>query len=144
MQLPQVLLAAMCLGLGIMPAVVFHYLQKVLDSSLQGFGIALADAAPMTNGPLGGIQALQGIALFAPVALAVLIGSMFLVTRAISKLGGAQRRSAAPWLCGYVREADCHRYTAHNFYGEIKRWFRWLGGAPHPVPGKQDDVKGQS
>jgi hydrogenase-4 component B len=144
MQLPQVLLAAMCLGLGIMPAVVFHYLQKVLDASRQGFGTALADAAPMTNGPLGGIQALQGIALFAPIALAVLIGSMFLMTRAISKRGGAQRRSAAPWLCGYVREADCHRYTAHNFYGEIKRWFRWLGGAPHPVPGKQDGVKGQS
>jgi formate hydrogenlyase subunit 3/multisubunit Na+/H+ antiporter MnhD subunit len=144
MQLPQVLLAVMCLGLGIMPAVVFHYLQKVLDASRQGFGITLADAAPMTNGPLGGIQALQGIAVFAPVALALLIGSMFLMTRAISKLGGAQRRIAAPWLCGYVREADCHRYTAHNFYGEIKRWFRWLGGAPHPVPGKQDDVKGQS
>ena len=34
------------------------------------------------------------------------------------------------WLCGYAREADCHRYSAHNFYGEIKRYFRWLGGAP--------------
>ena len=88
----------------------------------------LADAAPITGGPLAGVQALQGIALFAPLALAVLLGSMFLITRAISKLGGAQRRTAAPWLCGYVREADCHRYTAHNFYGEIKRYFRWLGG----------------
>ena len=85
-----------------------------------------------------------GVAVFAPLALAMLIGSMFLITRVISKLGGAQRRIAAPWLCGYVREADCHRYTAHNFYGEIKRWFRWLGGAPNPVPGKQDDVKGPS
>ena len=33
---------------------------------------------------------------------------------------------------GYVLEADCHRYSAHNFYGEIKRYFRWLGGAPRP------------
>jgi formate hydrogenlyase subunit 3/multisubunit Na+/H+ antiporter MnhD subunit len=142
MQLPQVLLAAACLGLGIMPAVVFHFLQKALDASRQGFGAVLADAAPMTGGPLAGIQALQGIAVFAPLVLAVLIGSMFLITRAISKLGGAQRRIAAPWLCGYVREADCHRYTAHNFYSEIKRYFRWLGGTPHPDPGKQGDVKG--
>ena len=55
---------------------------------------------------------------------------MFLVVRFISKLGRAPRRAAAPWLCGYVREADCYRYSAHNFYGEIKRYFRWLGGAP--------------
>ena len=34
------------------------------------------------------------------------------------------------------READCHRYSAHNFYGEIKRYFRWLGGAP-PTPASQ-------
>ena len=54
---------------------------------------------------------------------------MFLVVRGLSKLGSASRRAAAPWLCGYVREADCHRYSAHNFYGEIKRYFRWLGGA---------------
>ena len=45
-------------------------------------------------------------------------------------LTSASRRAAAPWLCGYVREADCHRYSAHNFYGEIKRYFRWLGGMP--------------
>ena len=50
--------------------------------------------------------------------------------RALTKLGSASRRAAAPWLCGYVREADCHRYSAHNFYGEIKRYFRWLGGMP--------------
>ncbi len=140
MQLPQLLLAAACIGLGIMPALVFHYLQKALEASHQGFGTLLILAAPMTEGPMAGIEALQGTALFAPLALAVLIGLMFLVTMVISKLGGAERRVADPWLCGYVREADCHRYTAHNFYGEIKRWFRWLGGASHPDPGKQNDA----
>jgi hypothetical protein len=63
---------------------------------------------------------------------AVALGLMFLVVRALSKLGSASRRAAAPWLCGYVREADCHRYSAHNFYVEIKRHFRWLGGAARP------------
>jgi hypothetical protein len=40
------------------------------------------------------------------------------------------RRTADVWLCGYVREADCYRYGASNFYGEIKRHFGWLGGNP--------------
>ena len=78
------------------------------------------------------MEQLQSTALFAPLALALVLGVMFLVVRGLSKLGSAPRRAAAPWLCGYVREADCHRYSAHNFYGEIKRYFRWLGGAPRP------------
>jgi hypothetical protein len=26
-------------------------------------------------------------------------------------------------LCGYDREADIHRYGAHNLYGEVKHLF---------------------
>jgi hypothetical protein len=63
-----------------------------------------------------------------------------LAARALSKLGRASRRAAVPWLCGYAREAECHRYVAHHFYGEIKRYFRWLGGTPsrpQPQPKKR-------
>jgi hydrogenase-4 component B len=73
-------------------------------------------------------------AVYAPLALALVLGLTLLLAWGISKLGRARRRAAVPWLCGYVREADCHRYVAHNFYGEIKRYFRWLGGAPRPQP----------
>ena len=139
MQLPQVLLAAICVLLGVVPAAAFRLMQLVLNASRQGFGALLADAMPITGGPLAGVQGLQGIAVFAPLALAALLGLIFLLVRFIAKLGGAERRAAAPWLCGYVREADCHRYTAHNFYGEIKRYFGWLGGASRP----QRDVPGE-
>ena len=44
------------------------------------------------------------------------------------------RRAAAPWRCGYALDADCNRYVAHNFYGEIKRYFRWLGGRTQTTP----------
>jgi len=57
---------------------------------------------------------------------------MFTLVRLLSKLGGAQRRVAAPWLCGYAREADAHRYRASGLYGELKKWFGWLGGAAKP------------
>ena len=79
-----------------------------------------------------GIAQLQSTALFAPVVIAVCLALMFLVVRALARLGSASRRTAAPWLCGYAIEADCHRYSAHNFYIEIKRHFHWLGGAPRP------------
>ncbi|MBI5394318.1 MAG: peroxiredoxin family protein [Verrucomicrobia bacterium] len=142
MQLPQIFLAALCVLLGVMPALAFRLMGGAMDASRQGYGIALANAAPMMNGPLRGLEELNGTALFAPLALAAVLGLMFVVARAISKLGRATRRAAVPWLCGYAQEAECHRYVAHNFYGEIKRYFRWLGGASRPQPEKQPALKG--
>jgi hypothetical protein len=75
-----------------------------------------------------------------PLALAVVLAVTFLIAFSISKLGSAERRAAAPWLCGYAPEAECQRYIAHNFYGEIKRHFHWVGGAQN---GKVVTVKGR-
>ena len=99
----------------------------------KGFGTTLGNASPMMSGPFAGLAAVHAAAVFAPMVLAAVLGLMFLIAYGISKLGSAPRRAADPWLCGYVREADCHRYVAHNFYGEIKRYFRWLGGAPQQL-----------
>ncbi len=141
MQAPQVFLAALCVMLGIVPALGFSLLEKVMYSSSYAYGEVLASSAPMTAGALGGVQFMQGAAVFAPLAIALLLGAMFILTYLIAKLGSAKRRAAAPWLCGYAAEADCHRYTAHNFYGEIKRYFRWLGGMPHPGHDGKEKVK---
>jgi len=141
MQLPQIVLALLCVLLGVVPAIAFRLLHSALDASPGGFGSALANAAPMVSGPLTGLQGPNAAAMFAPVVLAVVLSVMFLLAYGISKLGSAPRRAAVPWLCGYAREAECNRYVAHNFYGEIKRYFRWLGGAPHPHPGKPPALK---
>ncbi|MBM3892278.1 MAG: peroxiredoxin family protein, partial [Verrucomicrobia bacterium] len=136
MQTPQVFLAALCVLLGVVPAIAFQLMQAALKASAQGCGAILAGAAPMTGGPLTGLVGVESAAVFMPVALAAALGLIFLVVRGVSKLGSAPRRAAVPWLCGYVREADCHRYAAHNLYGEIKRYFRWLGGLPRRQPAK--------
>ena len=132
MQLPQVALALACVLLGVVPAIGFRLVQLALAASSQGYGTVLAKAAPMQTGLWAGAETFQSTAVFAPLVFVLVLGSMFVVVRVLSKLGSASRRAAAPWLCGYVREADCHRYSAHNFYGEIKCYFRWLGGAPRP------------
>lgn len=153
MQLPQVVLAFLCVLLGVVPAIGYNLIQTALTHSSQGYGTALAASAPMTSGLWTGLErtvvteapatatSATPAALFAPVALAIILLVSFLIVRFVSKLGGAPRRATTPWLCGYVREADCHRYSAHNFYGEIKRYFRWLGGAPRRQAGKQSGSK---
>jgi formate hydrogenlyase subunit 3/multisubunit Na+/H+ antiporter MnhD subunit len=135
MQLPQLALAFLCVLLGVVPAIAFRLMQRALEASRGGLGTTLANAFPMRSGPLAGISEIDSAAVFAPAALAVVLALILLLVYGISKLGGASRRAAVPWLCGYAREAECNRYVAHNFYGEIKRYFRWLGGmqrAPEP------------
>jgi formate hydrogenlyase subunit 3/multisubunit Na+/H+ antiporter MnhD subunit len=132
MQLPQLVLAGLCVLLGVAPAIAFALMQRAMDASRQGFGTTLANARPLLKGLGPGLQDINGIALFAPVALAVLLGMLFLAACGLSKLGRAHRRAGTPWLCGYVRDAEPYRYSAHHLYGEIKRYFRWLGGTPRP------------
>ena len=140
MQTPQVFLAALCMLLGLVPALAFRVLQQAMGASRHGLGTVLGDSAPALSQSWTGLEAFHSQAVFVPLALAAMLGVMFLAARALSKLGRASRRAAVPWLCGYAREAECHRYVAHHFYGEIKRYFRWLGGAPsrpQPQPKKR-------
>jgi formate hydrogenlyase subunit 3/multisubunit Na+/H+ antiporter MnhD subunit len=141
MQASQVLLAFFCVLLGVMPVLAFRLIQSALNASQQGFGVTLGGAVPVLPRVMVGIREANLAAVFSPVALVIVLGSMFGVAYFISKLGESKRRADVPWLCGYVLEADCHRYVAHNFYGEIKRYFRWLGGAPHVNPAKPAVLK---
>jgi hypothetical protein len=141
MQLPQVVLAVVCVLLGVVPSLGLGLLARALASSQQGFGVALAQAPPIASRALFGISEFNSTAVFAPFAIALVLGMTFVAAYALSKMGGSRRRAAVPWLCGYARDAEVYRYTAHNFYGEIKRYFRWLGGAPRPERDKRPALK---
>ena len=136
MQLSQLVLALFCVLLGVVPVVGFRLLQTALRANRGGLGTTLADATAVVS-HFSGIDQFQASAVFAPVVLAGVLVLLFALVYAVSRLGAAPRRVAAPWLCGYAREAECHRYVAHNFYGEIKRYFGWLGGTPRPANGKR-------
>jgi hydrogenase-4 component B len=129
MQAPQLLLACCCVLLGLIPAIAFTLIQHTLASSGEGITRAFATSAPGMRSSWLGLT-LHSSAVFMPIGLAMMLGLLFVVSYGISKLGAAPRRADVPWLCGYALEADCNRYVAHNFYGEIKRYFRWLGGMP--------------
>ena len=130
MQLPQIILALLCILLGIVPAFGFRLIQHALEASRQGYGTSLASGINTTTGTIAGISTANTAAVFVPLVHLLVLGVLFLITAGISRVGSSPRRTAAPWLCGYAREAECNRYVAHNFYREIKRYFGWLGGAP--------------
>ncbi|MGE5206972.1 MAG: peroxiredoxin family protein, partial [Chlamydiota bacterium] len=125
----------------VIPGLAFALLQGAVAVTPQGLGAALAKAAPVSGGPLIGLTGPNGASGFVPLALLAVLGVGLLIAYGISKLGSSPRRAAAPWLCGYAPEADCQRYTAHNFYGEIKRYFHWLGGRED---GRTVTVKGRA
>jgi hydrogenase-4 component B len=134
MQAPQVFLAALCVLLGVAPGLAYFLIQGALGASRQGYGSALAYARPMLADSWLGLRTKAGTALLGPLILALVLGLILLLTWYLARLGRAKRRAAAPWLCGYASQAEWHRYGAHHFYGEIKRYFGWLGGAPRPLP----------
>ncbi len=141
MQLPQLALAGLCLALGLVPAAAYRLIHQTLMRSPEGLAHLLHHTSPASVGRWEGLSAAGGMALLSPLIVAVLLFVMFIVARAISKLGAAERRAADIWLCGYAKEADVHRYGAHSLYGEVKKYFGWVGGMPKPeVRGRESNV----
>jgi len=128
MGLPQAVLAALCVLLGVAPAVAFGIIERALDGSRTGLGSALAGSGLAAGAGTAGVAAADGKAFLGPIVLAGVMAALFLLAWWLSRSGGAVRRESAPWLCGYVREAEVYRYGAHNLYIEFKRYFDWVGG----------------
>ncbi len=134
MRAAQAGLAAVSVLTGLLPPLALSLISLALDASRQGLGVALADARPLVTGGAFGLGALNGPAVYVPVALLVVLAVMFRLARALSKLGGARRRAVVPWLCGYAREAEAYRYRARGLYGELRKWLVGLGGKPPLTP----------
>jgi formate hydrogenlyase subunit 3/multisubunit Na+/H+ antiporter MnhD subunit len=133
MIVPQVLLAAACLLLGLIPLWGFQLIKAALAASRTGFGAVLAEADVAANGGLLGIPQSHGEAVLAPLVLLGILGAMTLLAWWLSRLGGAARRETEPWLCGYVRDAEAYRYHARSLYGEVTRHAGWVGGDAPPA-----------
>ena len=144
---PEVALAALCVLLGVVPALAYRGIQQALAASGEGLGATLAQSPPLRADLMTGLATVNGTALLAPLLVAVVFGALLFLAWGFSRQGGAARRTAELWLCGYAREHEMHRYTAHNFYGEFKRYFRWVGGVPRkstapPAENKGTDQRG--
>jgi len=138
MQVPQVLLAATCLFLGLFPGAGYLLFDAALASGPQGISKLLPPVHANFPGLLTGLDPVAGSAVFVPLLTAGIFILLMILGALFARLGGAKRRKADIWLCGYDREADVHRYGAHNLYGEVKGLF----GRKQPSQGR--DIHGVS
>jgi hydrogenase-4 component B len=132
---PQIALAALCVLLGLAPGIGYGIVHHALTASQQGLGAMLAKASPLPAAGLTGVAGPAGLAVLSPLVVAAVGGALFLLAVGISLAGGAVRRSAEPWLCGYVAETDQMRYGARNLYREVSRYLPWVGRVPAPAGG---------
>jgi hypothetical protein len=104
---------------------------RAIQASRQGLGELLAEAAPMAAA-WSTVSEFGGRAVVAPLAVLGVVAALFVLVRSLGRLGGARRRAAAPWLCGYARESAALRLQAHGWCGELRRYLGWLGGLGKP------------
>jgi hypothetical protein len=110
----------------------YGLIHHALAASPHGIGQALGAVTPTPANFWNGLSSGGSGAVFIPLVVLAVLAVAVLLAGFIGTMGNTTRRAAVPWLCGYAPEAECNRYVAHGFYGEIKRYFRWLGGAPAP------------
>jgi hydrogenase-4 component B len=130
---PQLVLAFLCVLLGVLPALALNMIRAGIEGSPGGLGEVLALAAA-PNVDAAGVSAAGGSALLGPLAVVAALAGLMLLAWWISRAGGATRRAAEPWLCGYQPESEATRYGAHNLYIEFKRYFGWVGGMKNHRP----------
>jgi formate hydrogenlyase subunit 3/multisubunit Na+/H+ antiporter MnhD subunit len=131
MRLPQLFLAVLCVGLGLVPALAAGAVQAALTTSAEGFGRLLTTAAPLESGLWAGF-AWQERSVFVPLLLAVTLAVPLLTVLLVFRRVPGETRAAQPWLSGYATSAASNRYTAHHYYGALKRVLARGGG---PAPG---------
>lgn len=130
MMVPQVALAALCLILGLAPQIGYQIIHRALVGSQQGLGVALAKLPALETAGLTGVAGPAGLAVLSPLVVAAVFVGLLAVAAGISLLGGAVRRTAEPWLCGYAAESDQMRYGARNLYREVARYLPWVARTP--------------
>ena len=144
MQLPQVLLAGVCIGFGLVPLLPLAGIHRAVGA-LAGVG-PVAPLASLVGESWVGLRLSvfgdQATGMWLPVAglAALIVASLF--AYAISRLGAAQRRAVSIWHCGALLDGERarylvvepkyepataafeSRYQAHGLYGAFKEAFR--------------------
>ncbi|MCL5743958.1 MAG: hydantoin racemase [Acidobacteria bacterium] len=121
MLVPQVLLAALCIVLGVFPQVVLGPIgQAVAEAG------GAAAAAVSTGGWWGGIRLIDGAAVafwWPPVMLMVLV-ILTTLCYGIQRVARAKARSVPVWYCGEEHAPATVRYPAGSFYLPFKHAFQ--------------------
>jgi hydrogenase-4 component B len=121
MIVPQVVLAALCILLGIFPQLVLRFVGHAIESAIlfpaQGViasriwgGLLLSDGSP--------------VAFWSPLAVLAALAILALLSYGIQRAGRAPVRTVPVWYCGEEHASAAVRYPARSFYLPFKHVFQ--------------------
>ncbi len=123
MVVPQVVLATLCVLLGIFPQPILrfvgHAIEGVTNLPVSGVGVSRM---------WGGLFLTDGspVGFWSPLAMLAALAILALISYGIQRAGGAQVRSAPVWYCGEEHAAAMVRYPASSFYLPFKHAFQGI------------------
>jgi hydrogenase-4 component B len=137
MAVPQVVLAAFCVVLGILPQLPLRFLHRALS---QVTAVPLPPFESLLGGPWAAAVVLDGktVAVLAPLAILSALAVAVGIAYGLQRAGGAEVRVVPVWHCGEEHTAAEVRYRASSFYKPFRRAFAGLypslGWAPPALP----------
>ncbi len=135
MLFPKILLTALCLIQGLLPAFYYSVLIGIFTNST---GSSLSDKFAQldpgshisSKGLMGISLTLQGVVsssavpLMVLLVLAVTLGAALFLRRS----GGSSERIVPTWLCGYQDLNQDNVYIDRNMFASVRKMFNWTGG----------------
>jgi hydrogenase-4 component B len=123
MVVPQVVLAALCVLLGVFPQVMLRFIGQAI-TGVTGMAAVGVDASRMW----GGLLLTDGspVGFWSPLAMLAVLAILALISYGIQRAGGAQVRSAPVWYCGEEHAPATVRYPASSFYLPFKHAFQGI------------------
>jgi hydrogenase-4 component B len=122
MNVAQVVLAAICVGIGLAPAAVASGLYGILRGSAAG----LAERSQVLGGTAWTLSLAPGgttTAAWNPVLMLVLFGGLIVVSYGIMRLAGAPVRQVECWYCGEEHGDELVRFRAQGVFATFNRAF---------------------
>ena len=127
MQLPQYILAVLCLLLGLFPWIPLNFIRIGLTGS--EYGITLPQLADLFGTSIFGLSPIIGgmqSGTWLPITGLLVFGGCILLAFLLSRAGRPGMRTVPLWNCGEVYETDEIRYRAKSFYLPLVSQFERL------------------
>jgi hydrogenase-4 component B len=131
MQVPQIVLAAACLGFGLFPTFPLTFVHRAVVALPSAAGLPEFGALLGAGSGMGVARTGMELAVWAPLPVAATLVILGLLAYfGLQKAGGASVRDVRVWTCGDEVDPEKFRYPPGSFYRPFKEAF----GGIYPKP----------
>lgn len=125
MAVPQVVLAGLCILMGVFPQAPLALAHAAVASVAQ---VGLPPIQSLLDGPWGLTLTVSGVSLgfWAPVVMVAALLVLGLLAYVLQRAGAAQVRHVEVWTCGEEHSASSVRYSASSLFAPFKQAFHGI------------------